>query len=63
LALDGDLKHVRDLKQLESLSVFFPVSDAGLKDLKELGSLNQLFFGSSKITDAGAKELKAFKQG
>ena len=35
------------------------VTDAGLKELKELKSLRELTLFMTKVTDAGVKELKA----
>src|SRR5262249_47302844 len=37
------------------------VTDAGLKELKELKSLRELDLGGTAITDAGLKELKELK--
>jgi len=35
------------------------VTDAGLKELKELNSLKKLYLRGTKVTDAGVKELQA----
>jgi hypothetical protein len=37
------------------------VTDAGLKDLKELKGLRKLYLSGTKITDAGLKDLKELK--
>src|SRR5215831_14460926 len=37
------------------------VTDVGLKELKELKSLEMLQLGDTKITDVGLKELKELK--
>ena len=38
------------------------ITDAGLKDLKELKGLQTLFLCETKITDAGLKDLKELKE-
>jgi hypothetical protein len=44
---------------------FYPsqpqMTDAGLKELKELKGLQRLYLGGTQITDAGLKELKELK--
>src|SRR5262245_32041096 len=37
------------------------VTDAGLKELKELKTLQSLEIGSTQVTDTGLKELKELK--
>ena len=37
------------------------VTDAGLKEMKELSSLQSLSLSATKVTDAGLKELKKLK--
>ena len=41
---------------------FKPVTDAGLKELKDLKQLTSLNLDNTKVTDAGLKELKDLKQ-
>ena len=38
------------------------MTDAGLKDLKELGQLKDLDLSKTQVTDAGLKGLKGLKQ-
>src|SRR5438270_435213 len=38
------------------------VTDAGLKELKDLEQLTSLYLAYTKVTDAGMKELKDLKQ-
>src|SRR5438477_11668371 len=38
------------------------VTDAGLKELKDLKQLTSLILAKTKVTDAGLKELKQLKQ-
>lgn len=55
---DADLKTLKDLKSLESLTLYkTAVTDAGLKELAAIKSLTSLDLGATKITDAGLKEL------
>src|SRR5207237_3037875 len=60
---DGDLKELKDLKQLTTLYLNMTgVTDAGLKELKDLQQLTTLALYNTKVTDAGLKELKHLKQ-
>jgi hypothetical protein len=38
------------------------VTDAGLKELKDLQQLRSLSLGDTQVTDAGLKELKGLKR-
>jgi hypothetical protein len=38
-----------------------PITDAGLKELKDLSNLAQLELRKTAVTDQGVKELKGFK--
>ena len=51
------------MKSLQSLSLRWhaEVTDAGLKELAGLKSLQSLHLGNTKVTDAGLKELAGLK--
>jgi internalin A len=49
-------------KPVVGVSLFFTqVTDAGLKELRELKSLTELDLGFTAVTDVGLKELKELK--
>src|SRR2546429_655862 len=60
---DGDLKELKDLKQLTTLYLNMTgVTDAGLQELQHLKQLTSLSLWHTSVTDAGLKELKDLKQ-
>jgi hypothetical protein len=62
--LGGQVKVDADRSGKPVVEVYFlgaQVTDAGLKHLKELKSLQVLDLSSTMVTDAGLKELKEFK--
>jgi len=56
---DAGLAHLKDLKGLQSLTLFnTPVTDAGMTHLKGLTGLRDLSLSCCKVTDAGLENLK-----
>ena len=57
---DAGLKEVAKLQKLTILGLGHndKITDAGLKDLAKLKNLTRLILSDTKITDAGAAELK-----
>jgi hypothetical protein len=61
-ATDADLKHLREFKKLDTLSVAASkITDAGLREIKECKAIKFLGLGQTAVTDAGLKELKDMK--
>ena len=50
--IDSKLKHLRGLKDLQSLTIFRRITGAGLVHLKDLPRLRELRLSFSKVTDA-----------
>lgn len=68
---DGVLEHAARLPHLSSLSVgplcrkpfaCYPVTDAGLKHLKESSQLRELMLNQTQVTDAGLTHLRGLHQ-
>jgi RNA polymerase sigma factor (sigma-70 family) len=61
---DADLKILKQFKGLRQLGLVgcHAVTDAGLKEIKDLNELRVLRLGGTAVTDAGLKELKGLKE-
>jgi internalin A len=55
---NADLEYLEGLHELELLSLNDEVTDAGMKHLKGLSSLGELYLGGTRISDAGLAELE-----